>query len=467
MKAKDIALRIALIILVAISLIFTWIIWFNPAHLEHRATTNVSVKTTTKTTTKKNKDSIFLPVAVYQEKNGEKRKLINSDHAMTNRLHHAMKTAQIKHVAAAKTLSETDYHALLKTDDSVQMVYADKMSWQLFNSLFFTKPAQQKVKEFEFTRIIIDMRHETVALVNDAHRTERKVTFAKALDYGKITKAVKKATQSFVVEETRMHGREIAMYPEGLSVQPYAYLVDQQGANHYVAALMGDKSTSAVDSKQVGDATYYTINDNNQRLTANKNENQMQFENFATDGPKKTRSGVLTDAYTQMMQLQPTSLEGVRFTRYDTADAAVTFRTYVGGLALFNQTMSGTVTVTRTNSSLSIEFSGDNLSVPVPTRESRVQLPSTSTVLANVRAKGFTNAEIEDVQPGYKWETDDDSALVIDLVPTYYVCLKGTYYDYSKIMNGTVTTATLSSSSKITNTVNGQLSTGSDTTVGQ
>ncbi|WP_164848027.1 YycH family regulatory protein [Lacticaseibacillus hulanensis] len=443
MKAKDICLRVALIILVAISLIFTWIIWFNPAHLEHRATTDVAVKTTTHTTSQKNKDEVFLPVAVYQQKNGAKKLLVNNDTDMAVRVHKAMQSAQINRVGGSRALTVSAYDALLTQDNTVQLVYTDRMSWHLFNSLFFTKSAKNRGGEFEFTRIVIDMRHEKVDLVNDNNRTVRRLSFAKTPDYGKINRAINKASTSFTVVESRMNGREVALYPDGLAMQPFAYLVDQQGANHFVAALLGNKSTSAVDSKQVGDQTFYTVNNNNQRLIADRNDSQMQYENFATDGPKKTRKSVLSDAYTQMMQLQPTSVDGVRFTHYDTSAKAVTFRTYVDGLPVFNQTMSGTVEVTRTDGSLTIDFSGDNLSVPVPTRENPVKLASTSTVLANVRAKGFTNGQIDDVQPGYKWEKDDDSSLVIDLVPTYYVRLNGTYYDYASIMDGTITEATI------------------------
>jgi hypothetical protein len=118
------------------------------------------------------------------------------------------------------------------------------MSWHLFNSLFFTKSAKNRGGEFEFTRIVIDMRHEKVDLVNDNNRTVRRLSFAKTPDYGKINRAINKASTSFTVVESRMNGREVALYPDGLAMQPFAYLVDQQGANHFVAALLGNKSTS-------------------------------------------------------------------------------------------------------------------------------------------------------------------------------------------------------------------------------
>lgn len=450
MKTKDTMLRLALIALVAVSLVFTWIIWFNPAHLEHRTTSNVSVKTPKRTATKKEKTAVFLPVAVYQQKDDQKKLLVNSTTDMPTRLHTALKTAQIKRVLGSKVLSSADYQARITQDDTVQMVYADKMSWRLWNQLYLHNPAQVTGSEFAFDRIAIDMRHATLSFMNDTARTVRKVSFAKTPNYGQIARALTKADAHFTVVETRLHDRYVAMYPEGLAVQPFAYLIDEQGANHFVAALLGDQSTSTVDAKQVGEQTIYTVNNNNQRLITNKNDSQMRYNNFATSGPKKSRQGVLTDAYTQMTLLAPTNLDGVRFTRYDTATHTVTFRTYVDGLALFNQTMSGAVAVTRTDGSLELSFSGANLSVPVPTRETAVKLPSTTTVLANIRDRGFTNAQIEDVQPGYRWKKDSDSLLVIDLEPTYYVCIDGNYYDYADIMADTVTPATVKAKTNTT-----------------
>mgnify|MGYP004465958783 CR=1 FL=1 len=445
MKVKNITRRLTLIILIAISLVFTWIIWFNPSQLEHRATTNVSVKSTTETKANKRKDAVFLPAAVYREQNGVKTLLVSDDRSMSGNVHTALKTARVAHVNQEKKLSSDAYDALLTRDATVQMVYTDKMSWRLFNGLFFNKVAKKTGREFEFTRILIDLRHETISLLNDSKRTVRQLTFSTQPKYAAVTRALKKATDHFTIQETRMHGREVALYTQSVSVQPYSYLVDQQGTNHYISALMGnsEKSTSSVDAKQVGTQTFYTVNNNNQRLTTDKDDNKMVFGNFATGKPKQTRRGVLTDAYTQMMTLAPTTLEGVRYASYDETERTVTFRTYVGGLAVFDDTMNGTVSVTRTSSSLSMTFSSENLSVPVPTRESKVTLPATATALANVRNHGFTNGEITDIQLGYRWEKDDDSTLVIDLVPTYYVALEGTYYDYSDILNGKVTEETI------------------------
>lgn len=446
MKFRDLILRLFLIAAVVISLVCTWYIWFNPAHLDRKSTTETTVKTTS-TATAEHEKNVFEPLNVFYQQNGTKTLVARSDGRVATRIRRGVANWRVASVGASHKLSPDAYESLLTLNDSVQMTYWGEMNWNTFDKMYFKKAAIKKSKDFKFNRIIFNLRTQKVMLVNDATRTLRHVKLNKKYAFTPITGAIGKAKTSYPLVEKRVGTREVAFYDGTLSVKQYTYILDKQGANHYISALMsgGNNTPSAVDAKQLGNQTVYTMNDNNQRLAVDRNDSMMEYENFATDGPAKTTTKVLNAAYTDMTRLNIKEMRGMAYYDYDQTSGSVMFRMVVNGLPIISDLLSGSVEVTHTNASKRIAFSGDNLSVAIPTSTTSIKLPSSQTVLNELMAKGIKMSSISDLQLAYSWAKDDDSSQVVDLVPTYFVRVNDEYYNYKDILSGSVSTEGMNS----------------------
>lgn len=437
MKFKGLILRLALITAVLISLIATWYIWFNPSHLERRATTNVAVKSAAVGSDHR-ETNVFLPTMVYRQHHDNKRLLTRESGRMSAHLHKAMAKWRVASVGKAEKYTEADYENLITRDDSVQMVYESPITWSLFNKYFFTRPAETKSASFDFNRIVVDMKHHGFWLTNDATRRVRKLKLTKAVKFDAFAKALTETSNQYPVTEVRLDNREVASFTAPINVDAYSFLMDSQGANHYVTRLMATErnTPAAVDAKQIGDQTVYTVNNNNRRLAVDRNDNQMRYENFATSGPFASHAKNIDAAYADVLRLGIKQMRGMSFYGYDHKLQAATFRMTVAGLPIIGQKMRGAVVVTHTNASKQIEFSSDNLSVAIPTSTRKTRLPATSGVYTALAHVGITADRITDIVLAYAWDQAVDNVQVAELTPTYFVQIDGTYYDYTTLASG-------------------------------
>ena len=439
MKFRDLLLRLALIAAVIASLVFTYLIWFNPAHLERRATTNTSVKTSAVASTRQ-ETHVFLPSAVYVQKGDNKRLLLRDSGRMSAHVHRAIQDWRISGVEPSTKNNVTDYAAMLGQNGMVEMVYERPITWQLFNKYYFKKSAVHGHGEFTFNRIFIDTLHNAVTLGNDANRHTWRVRMVKKYDLTLFEDSLNAATATYPVSEERIGTKEVPFYKNSVTVNAYTYMMDTQGASHYVNSLMGSGSSapSAIDAKQIDNQTVYTMSNNNQRLAVDRNDSRMRYENFAIAAPAKGITKNVENAYDDLLNLSIKQMRGISFYGYDAKTQAATFRMTVAGLPIIGQKMQGAVIVTHTTASKRIEFSGDNLSVAIPTGTSRVTLPSTNQLYTLLARHGVDTSQIADIVLAYAWNEASDNAQVAQLTPTYFVKIGTKLYDYRKLVDGSV-----------------------------
>ncbi|KRM87197.1 hypothetical protein FD19_GL001351 [Lacticaseibacillus thailandensis DSM 22698 = JCM 13996] len=427
--------------LVAISLLLTWFIWYNPSNFARQQSSNVTVQKATKTTNEAVERNTFLPTEALWQGSNQKYQLIAKGNGVPAQARTKLAKWQVTKVGPVKQLSVNAYNHLLTLPQSLQLTYQGSVSWSLIRTLLF-KRTTKAAANYVFDRIVFDTRNQRTYLVNDYHETVRPLSI-KQPNYGAIADLLGDATTKYAVTEQRFDHHEVALLDQSIAVTPQTYLIDKQSATHYIALLMTDNtSTSAVDTKQIGNQTVYTVN-SNQRLAVDKNDSLMQYEDFAAAAPATSYRGVLRAAFTSLSSLSFASKQGIRYFGYNTQENAVTFRTYVRGVPVFNQTSNGTVRVVHNTSSKRIEFSGSNLEAAIPTSQTAVKLPAGQDVLNKLASMGAQPSDIDDLTVAYKWERDTNSGLVVNLTPTYYVNINGTFVDYNDLLSGKVALSTL------------------------
>ncbi len=432
MKLSGWLLRTGLIVMIALSVVLTWLIWRNPSRLGHEQS-QVTVTRRSGAKTTKSAGVVMAPTTAYYQQGGTKKLLFTPDENVTTTIRARMRTWRLSTVTDGGKLTSSEYAALLATDETLQLVYPDKMAYQTFNTSFFAKKATATNANFTFDRLIVNLakHRNTLTFVNDATRTIHTGTLqAHALT--KLNALVADASATgFGVTEKRLHnGRQVSDFTNAISVQPYVYLLDQQSANHYVSLLMPTTTASAVDARELGADTVYTAG-TDYRLTLNTDTDVLQFDNATAISSATGLATNLTKSYASLGKLDLLGLNAMRYYHYNKATRKVTYRSYAQGLPIFNPHYYGRVTVATTTSGQQMFFSMNNLTVPIPTSQGKVTLPSSEAVWQHLHGVGYHDDAIEDVVLGYYWQSQKENSQVVELTPTYFVEIGGQYRRYT------------------------------------
>lgn len=430
MKLSGWLLRISLIVMIAVSLVFTWFIWENPSRLGNTRQ-QVTVQSKTDPNAAKLRGQVFAPTTAYYTTGTDKRLLFKNDTDVPLKLRAAMRSWHLGTVKAAGKLSASAFAKAITQDGAVQLVYTSPVTYSLFNQNFFKQKAAATQTDFKFNRLIVGLGHEqpTVTFVNDQTRQlwRAKVTKGDSTAAANEVKAV--WAGSFKAGERRVGKREVTDFTSPIAVAPYAYLLDQQNANHYVSLLMPSQETSSVDTREIGTETVYTVG-TDYRLTMATDTGVMQFENATAKNRSTAQTTVTNNAYQALGSLSLLGLNYMRYYSYDSSAQEAVFRSYAQGLPIFNDNYSGRVAVASTASGLQIVFSSNNLTVPIPTKQAKVTLPATETVTKELRNAGFTDASIQNITLGYEWVQGSSDDQVVTLKPTYFVEINRQYRPY-------------------------------------
>ncbi|WP_407894931.1 YycH family regulatory protein [Lacticaseibacillus sp. N501-2] len=431
MKLSGWLLRIGLILMIALSLVFSWLIWQNPSRLGHQqAAVTVTSKSDTDAT--KKIGTVLAPTQAYYQHANTKQLLFTPDEDVITALHTTVKNWQLKTVTAGGKLTASEYNALLASNDTLQLVYPDNVAYQLFNGNWFK--SGEKVANFAFNRIVINLsaHQDSLVLVNDRTRTIHTATLKNNSTQKLQAQIDADAATSFAVQELRLsNGRQVADFSDEIQVQPYVYLLDQQSANHYVSLLIPSAQTSNVDARELGSDTVYTAG-TDYRLTLNQDTQVMQFDDASATNKDASLAGNLQKSYTALSSLDLLGMNSMRYYHYNKVTRMVTFRSVAQGLPIFNPDYYGRVTVADTDSGRQMFFSTNNLTVPIPTAQAKVTLPATQAVIAHITNVGYAESAIEDIALGYHWAKQDENSQVVTLTPTYFVEIGGRYRRYTK-----------------------------------
>lgn len=430
MKVSGWLLRIGLFVMVALSVVFTWLIWQNPSRLGRPSTPPVA-KTTTDPNIAKLAPQVFEPTTAYYQSATQKTLLFETETAVTSELRTEMAEWRLGTVGPTEKLSPTDYDQVITQPETLQLTYDTVMSYAHFNRTFFTHPATGERKDFSFTRLVVPLTGtpKSLLFINDRNRTQVAAKLTKApLD--KVAARVARATKTgFTVTEERLNGRMVADFTRPVTLAPYTFLLDTQNANHFVSLLMPAAQTSAVDTREIGDVTIFTLG-SSYRLTQAEN-GAMSFDNGRATSDPSAFAKRLSKAYDALGTLNLQGLNTMHYFGYTPKTQTVAFRAYAQGLPIFNPDGSGLVEVANTSSGLALNFSLVNLTVAIPTAQSKVTLPTTEEVLDQLEQAGYSRNDIQDVVLGYDWQTQAADSQIVNLNPTYFVAIDGDYKPYA------------------------------------
>ncbi|QFP78794.1 YycH family regulatory protein [Latilactobacillus graminis] len=433
MRFKNFLMRIVLLIAVAVSVVLSWLIWTSNAHYERQTNSQTTTKSTSHKTERKIGD-VFLPTQLLWRTENQSQLIYNSKESLIPQFKATLKLTNSASFNQVK-LDQDDYYQAINQNDTVTMLYPDKISYAIFKKVFSYHNSNLG-QNVTFNRIRITLgKSPQLWLMNDQNHQVYQASL-KAFPPARVKKVLENADVHLKVTEKMLNNKPLLYVAADQTLLPYSYLVNQQPENYYITTLLNQRNTDKIDTKEQGSSAIYTDGtDSNlyKRLTINHETGEISFVKYA-DQKLPTSLTKNFEASFDVLQKTGNAMSGMRFYSYDQATNATAYRTFVEGFPVFYQTNFGSVQVQLLSTGQKIDFSNYSLQVPVPAEDKQVTIPSTESVLNQLTRSGFLLEDVENVQVGYEWTKETSNEQVIDLNPTYFVQYKGVWRSLAALM---------------------------------
>ncbi|GKT04215.1 YycH family regulatory protein [Furfurilactobacillus sp. WILCCON 0119] len=432
-KLKHGILPMTLFVLVLISVGLSLVIWTNPARYD-RSRTTTATSTTRSTVTTRTLADIYLPTQVIvTNKSGQSTSIYNPKVNLVTTIRNEIKNWRMTNFRKVSQGDKKTYEQLLAKKNMVQLNYADNIGRSIFNDSYNQQVLMST--SARFSRIVFSTtKPGEMYLLNDDNQAIYQISVAHQ-QLKQIRTVLADADQRYPVTQTVYKDHTLTCYTDPVKVAKYSYLVGQQNESFFVTTLLNAGEASSVNVRRSNGHTIY-FDGSYKRLTVTDKTGATTFEDYNANNHitkdlgnnlKKSFSGLTSTGLT---------LDSIRYFNNEDNGRQVTYRSYVEGFPIFNQTDFGAVQVKNKRAGTEeINFTLTNLQVPLPTDSNSTEtLPATQTVLDQLAAVGVNGDKIKDIVLGYEWENNYDSKQVVDLQPTYYVYLNGKWQAYQDVL---------------------------------
>ncbi|WP_304055957.1 YycH family regulatory protein [Levilactobacillus namurensis] len=429
MKITKALLPVGLTIAVVISVTLSALIWTNPAQYE-RNRQRSSNNPTTELNTRPQRD-VYLPTQViHTDATGKQQLLNNRKINLTSEIRTAMSAWQFGHITHVRDVSHQDYMDYVSQKNSLLLSYASPVNVKIFNTVFGAKITRSSS---QFSRIMVplnDARH--VYLLDDRNQDVYRVT-VKDASTKRLKAILRENLFRMTINMQWLNGSAMAYMPNSVTVQSYSYLVNHQSTDYFTSRLLNNGEATNVTAKKNKDNTVYSDGTSKQLTVYNKPGIAL-YEDYSAMQTTLSFNQQLTASYDAVKSMG-IPMENLRYYGYSGDNNTVTYRSFVEGFPIFNQSDYGAARIQILSQGVRrYNFSLYSLQVPVPNDKKSITLPGTQAVIDQLTAAGYRQKKIESIQLGYQWAASSASDKVVDLTPTWYINYDGTWKNYTQLL---------------------------------
>ncbi|WP_341779123.1 YycH family regulatory protein [Levilactobacillus sp. HBUAS70063] len=429
MKITKALLPLGLAVAVTVSVVLSAMIWTNPAQYE-RNRQRSSNTPTTELSTRPQKD-VYLPTqVVYSDPQGKQELLNNRKVNLTTELREALTKWQFSRVNRVRVSSKHAYMQYLTRKSSLLLSYASPINVKMFNTVFGSQLNSQST---QFSRILVPLNdRDHIYLLDDKRQDVYQVT-VKSSDTAAIRKIMKENLFRISVKMAWLSNSATAYVTSNITVPSYSYLVNQQSTDYFTTRLLNKGESTNVSAKKTKDSTIYSDGASRQLTVYNKQGTAL-YEDYSALQSSLNFSQALKASYSAVKTIG-IPMENLRYYGYSAKNSTVTYRSFVEGFPIFNQSNYGAARIQMLSQGVRrYNFSLYSLQVPVPTDKKSVSLPGTQAVIDQLVAAGYDKSKISSLQVGYQWLTSTSSDKVVNLTPTWYVHYNGSWRTYTQLL---------------------------------
>lgn len=216
-----------------------------------------------------------------------------------------------------------------------------------------------------------------------------------------------------------------------VSLRTYSYLMEAQSTNSYLSVLFRDGATPS--AQRIGHEVTYSDGAIRQ-LKLNTMTGVASFNDYGVVGAHKTFHQRVQQGYKWLLHARQLP-NNVYYFENQAQGRRLTYRLYVDGLPIFNQTTYGTVQIRQYDDQhQQVDFSQYTLQVPLPSDDkAKVDLAPSATIYKQLRTVGVTDNQIDNLSYGYRW-VSDTTENVVTLSPEWYVEIDGEWNAVSDVL---------------------------------
>lgn len=433
-KIRQNLLHICLTITILISILFSALIWINPATFQRSETTQHK-DTAVENTSNYALTDVYFPTSILY--NGTKQQYLLSSKKvdLVRNIKALGKIWSTKTFKELKGITATSYYKYLTKAQAVVLKYPATVTTGLFNKM----SKKDNIKNIEFNWMVITLNKPyTAYLLNDKGQKVYQLTTKSNVSAKLQTLLKDNRVKQTQITYQKLANRYIVSYPNQIEVARYSYLVNKENAGVYIGRLLGTSNSGSVNTREQKNETTY-LDDNGKKIVVNNQTDEVSFVNYnQTFNMEKshTLSFYLQQNF-KLLNMLGVSLDDIRYDGYDSKSGMTVYRSYINSYPIIAQNCYGTFkTQTKISGTQQLNFSLDSLQIPVPANGQSTVLEPTTTILTNLLNQGLKENKIENIVVGYAWSDNAGAEMVVDLTPTYFVNYDGVWYDYRLLSQG-------------------------------
>lgn len=408
----------SLVLVIAISLAFTWLIWTNPAHFNKSMNENTTATGPTQLSARAITD-IYAPTQIIYTDASQNQKLLFDQ--KINVVNEVIKDIQPWHFNKIKQIENVTtkkYGQILNQKNTLIMNYPDSISGEILNDTFNQRLSISSKVQFNRVIVPLNSKLDKIYLLNDNDFTVYEISVKGASK--RILHTIEQVKTAIPVVEILYHKHVLLIYPEDIMLKQYSYLQNRQSQHLFLTNLFNNGSNGDVKTRKTVETTTYEEG-NDRRIVFDNKTGIVDYQNFNGSKSNVNLNNSLHQGFNDLLAIG-VPLDNMRYFETNGTENSFVYRTYVEGFPIFNQTRYGAVKLSyETPGTEHATFSQYSLQVPLPNNQPMIKLDASPTVLRQLVSAGISVNKVQDMQIGYEWQTDPSTDMVVNLRPVWYI----------------------------------------------
>lgn len=420
MKIHELLIRIGLILLVLLSLYFTYGIWSSSSikgeDLENEAQVTSTIK-------ERVKSDVFLPLRI--AKMEEESIAVSTSESLISAIQRVVSSSSIGALEQVVSGDDEQYNQYYVNKRGFEFIYEGRFLLSEYLSVYGIHTESSDIatdEESYFSRMQVDFERNMVLFFDFSNRNIYEATIS--IDQSKIETLLSDEGVTYfnVTDQSTIANKQYYMMSD-LKLKKYSYILASQPITLFRNAFF--TNPDSVHTNEDSNDLSYTSGV--EKLNVDEETNTVYFSGAL----QNTADGhnLFSDSFSYMKKLG-TNIGNIRY--FDSSDQRVNYRTFVEGFPVFSADYKGQVRVSMggegaDQQQVIINTSVDMIQVPIPSEE-EVTLQDTASLLDELAYYGANVDDIESLIIGYSWQTIEGVTQVVDLTPEWYILYQGQWY---------------------------------------
>lgn len=397
MRISEKIIRAGLIVMIALSFYFSYMIWLNPTGFNN-ASTETDTGVNPSVQTYKQKSDLFLPL--YLTWNDEEDIKETNSEAVIREIQEVINEATISDLTLRTYGEEQAFSKAQEVEQGISLNYYTTFYLKDYEKTFdkeLSLEDESETEDFPFSRIQFDLEENTIQFVDFTH--QRVVRGKIDWDKSQVKHLLADNPREWTAMRTDQERSSNQYYTQdSIKLKKYSYYSSTQSQSLFREAFFSNPKNVKINDESV-DTYYY---EGGQNMTVLQDQQQVKFET-TTDGSDEMDLAMLSADY--IIRLG-NNFGTIRY--FDQQDKHLDYRVFVEGYPVFSTGGQGVISVAFSESGqtgsreMTISASLNAIQVPIPS-ETEIELPSSLSVKNDLIAAGADPELLQQIIVGYQW----------------------------------------------------------------